>query len=257
MKHRWIIVLFTILIGIILFCVGYSEVANDGINKRIKEFVSRGEYVCTVGSFEYYKVHPKYDYEDLTYPVLRSFDSPYLGTTGDLFVTDRNPMDNFFLTKYLSSRVWIGHMGIVSDETGQHTAEIIGNLDIKSNISQIFRNTWHVEEDTPRLLMLRVKNINQEQKEIIQEKIQETLGAKYNYTFIFRGPNTYYCSDYVDRILNAAGIELNKDKIFALGEDFIRSNDVYITYYKEEVVVNEKIIKKVYYLSEDDNICLN
>ena len=248
---RKILFLIGFLFFIIIYCIIYAEIANNDINHIIKDFTSRGELVYETYDTQFYKVKPQYDYEDLSNPVLREYDSTYIGTTGDIFITDRNPQDNFFLTGYLSNRVWIGHSALVIDDNGSKTAEIVGNLNWESNVVQTFTNWWSIEIDTPRLLLLRPKNITVEQKNIIKESVNEKLGLHYNYTFLFQGPNTYYCSDFVSRVMKEANIDLNKDRLFTLGEDFIRSKDLYIAYYKEEYYEDDIVKQRVYFLSED------
>ena len=239
-----IIILFLFMIFVV---DGYIE--SSHINKEIKDFKERGELVYQTDNTNYFQVLKKYDYED-TKNVIRDYENINIGTTGDIYISDRDPAHNFFITKWMSKQTWIGHLGLVFDQDATKTVEIVGNKTIKENVVRIYNNNW-MNVSSPRYLVMRVKDINNTQKERLIEAANNVLGCGYNYTFIFQNNKKFYCSNLITHIYKKIGIELNEDHFLTTGSDIITNEQTYIIYYKETIIKQGKKLYNVYFLKEE------
>lgn len=241
------IIIFVILLFSIFIFDGLIE-SND-INKDIDMFKTRGELVLSIDNCNYYQVKPIYSYENSS-NIINDCKEKNIGTTGDIYITDRNPINNFFITKWLSKLTWIGHCGIIYDEYGYIMADVVGNKDKKSNVVKTDDNKWF-DIDSSRSVVMRVKNINYEQKENIKKEIDNLKGCKYNYSFIFSSNKCFYCSDLITYIYKMNNINLNCDYFVTTGADIINNDNTYIIYYKEKVQTYSETYYNIYYLTEE------
>lgn len=240
------IILIILLVLMIIF-LSDCIIEKNKIDNIVDEFKSRGQLVYQNDIYSYYKVEKKYEYED-TSNILDNYSDINVGTTGDIYVTNRNPLSGFFVTKWLSRLSYIGHGGIVYSEDGSKMVEIVGNEGRENNVVKINDNTW-LEIDSPNYIILRPKNITNEQKDIIQSECNKILGSRYNYFFLISSNKRFYCTDLISYIYKKVDIILNKDMFFTTGSDIIVNDDTYMIYYRERYINNKKVCYNIYYLA--------
>ena len=221
-------------------------IEKNNIDNQIEEFKSRGEIIYQDDIYSYYKVCKKYDYED-TNNIVESYDDKFVGTIGDIYVTNRNPLPSFFVTKWLSRLSYIGHCGIVYSEDGSKTVEIVGNKSREENVVKIYDNEW-LDIDSPNYIILRLKDINAKDKENIVNECNNVLSCKYNYLFLFHNKKRFYCTDLISYIYKTVNINLNSDYFFTTGSDLVENDSTYMIYYRERYVENNKVKYNIYYL---------
>ena len=243
-----LLILLMVLFLSLTFLVD-NVIEKKHIDKKINEFVSRGELIYQNDIYTYYKVSKKYDYED-TSNIINEYNDKTVGTVGDIYLSNRNPVNGFFITKWLSRLSYIGHGGVVFSEDGSKMLEIVGNKSRKENVVKIYENTW-LDIDSPSYVMLRVKDIDNIDKENIINEGNKILGCRYNYSFIFSSKKRFYCTDLISYIYNCIDIKLNKDMFFTTGNDIIDNDNTYMIYYRQRYVKNGKVCYNIYYLSEE------
>ena len=79
-----------IAILIVFLTKGFTE--KTIVDKETADFISRGEYVGTKDNNNFYKVRPKYSYEDAQNMYNPADKYQYICSTGDIILTSRNPM---------------------------------------------------------------------------------------------------------------------------------------------------------------------
>lgn len=230
----------------IVFCITFGVLAlafvvngvteNTIVRKQIKEFMSRGTFVepsedfyYDINSVRYYKVNSKYDYEDTSVHNY-NFEDDYIGTTGDILITNRNPLPEFDLIRPIIKYFWLGHSALVIDEEGKYILEIVGNDTLESNEVQDSRNDFGSIR-TGEVLGLRVRHITTEQKDELMSAKNRYYGKKYNFLFIIKLAHRFYCIDLVSRIFEDINININYDFWVTTGSDIISSSKTYIFYY--------------------------
>lgn len=240
-----------IAILIIIFAIFMTDgfIESNKINNSIDEFISRGIYVNTIDNISYYKVVKKYDYEDCD-NILDEYSEKSVGTIGDMYITDRNPLKGFAVTEFISNKTWIGHCGIVYNEDGTLTLETVGNKSVEENKVKVRENIW-LDIDAPRYLIMRVKGINDEQKDILKQEYEKIMDCRYNHSFIFGSKRHFYCSDMISYLYDKLDINLNDDYFLTTGGDLICAEQTYIIYYRQRVIKEGKNHYNVYYLSEE------
>lgn len=244
--------LFTMLIVILLlisiFLIDTTIESND-INKNIKNFKSRGVLVYEIDNYSYYKISKKYDYENCSNICNDPLDTN-IGTIGDIYISNRDPLGGFFITEWLSNIAWIGHCGMVYNEEGSQIIEIVGNKNKEDNIVKIVENNW-MKIDSPEYLIMRVKDNNISKKEKLIDESVKILGCKYDYTFCLGGNKRFYCSNMISYLYKKININLNSDSLFTTGSDIITNENTYIIYYRERYIKNNKVCYNIYYLDEE------
>ena len=237
-----IILIFILLLGIII-------IRNEDKQTRavINDFVERASLVYTSSDTEYYKISKEHEYEDTSSKIVDHYDSNNVGTTGDIYLTSTDWGSSFF-TKYICERLRVGHCGIVYDEEANHLYEIVGNNG-SNNVVKIYDNDWYNLNNFKELIVLRVKNTNNEEKEKIKSYLDRIAGAKYNFFFIFHMKNRFYCTDLATETYKR-NFKTNINKFFiSTGSSMIKDDNTYLIYYKREV--NKGSIKyEVYYLGD-------
>ncbi len=240
-----------LIILILLFCVfmvdGYIE--HKQIEKEINDFKNRAQYIYELDKVRYYKVVKQYDYEDTSNIVSRPNDKN-VGTTGDIFVSDINPLGDFALTKWMADICWIGHCGMVYDKKGTKTIEVVGNSTKEENVVKLWDNIWGQKSSSTKICC-RVKEIDDERRNILIEESNKIIGGKYNYTFVFGNKKDFYCLEVVSYLYNQINININSDYFFSTGVDFITNENTYIIYYSESIYENGIKYTNVYFLSEE------
>ena len=246
MKKKKIAIIMCVVL-ILLCCFLFVENEGYQVNKKIKEFIERGIYVTTINKIEYYKVVKEYDYEVPT-NVIDKHEDIYVGSIGDIYISSKDPLD-FFVTKYLSERLRFGHAAIVQSEDAKTMVEVIGNGKKENNIVREVENTW-LEKRNEEITVLRVKKINLQIKQNLQENMKKTYGSSYNYLFLIHSKNRYYCLDLCSRIYEGIGGDIDGKSIITLGSSLIKDDDTYIIYYKKKSK-SDNVSYQVYYLSEE------
>ncbi len=246
MKKKKLAIILCVIF-ILFCCVLLVEIEGHSANKKINNFIERGVYVATINKTEYYKVVEKYDYENAK-NVIKEHEDIYVGSVGDIYISSKDPLD-FFLTKYLSKRLRIGHAAIVQSENAKTMVEVTGNSTKENNVVKEVSNTW-LEKRNEEITVLRIKNINEESKQKIQNSLKEKYGLSYNYIFLIHAENRYYCLDLCSRVYEEIGMDIDKKAIITFGSSMIKNDNTYIIYHKIKVQ-NDNINYRVYYLSEE------
>ena len=205
----YILILLLLLVTIFIFDITFE---SNEIDKDIIEFKSRAVYVDSIDNFNYYKVIKKYDYEDSS-NICNNYTDISVGTIGDIYVTNSDPFGGFFVTEWISKYAWIGHAGMIYNEEGTKTIEIIGNGAKEDNVVKIYDNDW-LEKVSSELMVLRVKDISKSDKSNIINEGEEIFGRKYDYTFLLGGNKRFYCLSLVSYIYKKIDIKLNNDMFF-------------------------------------------
>jgi|SRR5690554_5704074 len=248
-KKVLIIIIAILSFGVIFIVNGVVE--RITIDKELNDFKDRAVFVIERGNTRYYEVKAEYDYEDTSRHIKDSISDIQIGATGDIYVTSRNPVPGSVFLGFVSKLTWIGHAGLVIDDKGRETIEIVGNVNRESNVVKAYENTW-IEggKYTDQIAVLRIKDTTEKQRDMMVEYAESKIGMPYNYTFLFNRKNSFYCSDLVSRAVAHAGININYDHLATTGSDMIVSENTYLIYYRERISDNRFA---VYYLTEGDH----
>ena len=65
---------------------------------------------------------------------------------------------------------------------------------------------------------------------------------------LIKKKNKYYCTDLLSRVLNKYNINIDYDKMYPTGNDFIISENTFVVFICERIVEGEF---NIYYLSEE------
>ncbi|HPT88888.1 MAG TPA: YiiX/YebB-like N1pC/P60 family cysteine hydrolase [Bacilli bacterium] len=252
-KYLKRLLLFLLALAFIFTVNGTIE--RQYVKREIRDFVSRAEYIAPGVLFDYddtkerfYIVRKKYDYEDVNYNTY-DYINEYIGSTGDIIVTNRNPLSEIKILDSLIVHFWIGHAGLVLTDDGSQTLEIVGNDTLESNEVLELDNTFNINLRGEEVVGLRIKGITSENKERIQVIKDKYLGKKYNYLFIINLANRFYCIDLITRVLEDVGIRINYDFWVSTGNDMITSKNTYLFYYS---YVDKKGIIHRYFLVDQE-----
>ena len=251
-----------VAILIVFLTDGFTE--KTIVDKEIADFISRGEYVGTKDNNNFYKVRPKYSYENAQNIYNPDDIYQYIGSTGDIILTSRNPMrySSSWLVKtvacFFSKNFFVGHGTIVVSDDGAIMAEITahtisdGAQEADDSGVKLSINNWINDDDGSNyILALRVKENSDERKEQVLKYIYDNLGKKYNYSFLFFRKNRYYCTDLISRAYKTAGINVNYDYLATTGNDMIVSDNTYLIFCRQRVVKNKIEEYNIYYLCEE------
>lgn len=242
-----VLIMFIVLMFFVIVFIVDSVSESHEINKIVQEFKDRGQLVYETDTKHYYKVTKKYDYEDTSSPILRDYNSSHIGTIGDIYISNRDPL-GFFVLEYISKKIYIGHSGLVYDKDATKTIEVVGNLDKKDNVVKEWNNNW-IYESSPNYIFLRVKGINEEKRKEIQAEYEKLKGQPFNYNFLCNNKNRHYCSEFVSYVYKQIGYNLNKDYYATTGADYIVDDDTYIIYYQETYIDNNIKHRNIYFLA--------
>lgn len=246
-------------LAIVILCMGIVFLVNGTfeqilVQERISEFKDRGVFEKQEDDTYYYRVLPEYDYEDISRNIY-NIDSQYIGSTGDIIITNRNPMRETPLELpigFLSENYYVGHATIVSSDDGSRIYEVLGNSgNPETDTVQETQNTWVKGDmgDTPVIIGLRIKNTTTKQRNDMIEYAKSKKGYPYNFSFLFNRSSSYYCTDLVSRAVYSAGINVNYDYLATTGNDMIVSKNVYIIFLREKTVTETGETRyNVYYL---------
>ena len=240
-----ILIIVLVIFTIVFFStIELSAKKTDGI---IDDFISRGAFYKKEGSTVYYKVSKAYDYED-TNNIIREDNFKNVGTTGDIYITATN-FSTLLITKYICKRLRCGHSGLVYSPDATSLYEIVGNKSKEENVVKEYENDWDELTSFNETIILRVKNINAEDKERIKEHLEKISGYKYNAFVLMHAKARYYCTDLVTRCYeDALSIDIGKG-IISTGATMIENDNTYLIYYKREVN-KEDTRYEVYFLGD-------
>lgn len=246
----FILIIVTCLV-MAFVCLINSSVEYIFVERKIQEFVDRGEFYIEIGSTKYYKVSKTYEYEDVSRNVFNPFDSKkYVGSTGDILSTTRNPLRSIPVVGLISRLAWAGHSALITEDDGSKICEVVGNEDDpEDNFVRIVENEWISKDSgSPHIIGLRVKDLTDEDRKTVTSyaNTQALEKDKYNFLFPLTRSNKYYCTDLVSRSFNEVDINLNNDGFMTSGNDMILSKKTYIIFFRKRV--GNKFI--VYYLTE-------
>lgn len=250
------IVLRVLLIILIFFSIfiGNGAVEKSIIERDIDTFKARGQFVVEYGRSSYYLVPKAYDYEDTTHQILDMDHRTFPGSTGDIYITNRNPLPQSLVVGWLSSIMWMGHCAIVSSEDGSRVFDIVGNQSYEDNIVRELENDWITRGAlNEEIALIRIKNIDDDTRQSMMSYLQDHIGYRYNYTFLFNREHTFYCSDLASRTAAAAGVGINYDGLVTTGADMLISEHTYLIYYREKVIINNEEKYHIYYLGEPND----
>ena len=276
---KTLLILFT---GFLLFLTGQTAAEWVKVQQEIKTFTSKGalrEDIST-DTIKYYQVSRETYYPDeFEREPFYNNDLKYPGAEGDILVTRQSPFANKpgiydFVTFYFG-----GHAAYVGeDNTLYETSGIIGsgsNLfktlfqgsdsTIASTSSNYWLNPNFRNDKDPtynafgtyyrkEFIGLRVKGITSDEIKEVNEFMNHVVDieAQYNFFFVFRTQNRYYCTDLISRgfdtITYSNGNQkynLNSDLVVTTVNDLILSDDTYISFY---VRTDKNNVKHIYFI---------
>lgn len=254
-KRTFIYVLSILIISIIVF-ISNGLIEKIFVDKDIKSFIDRGEYVTTIDNTSYFKVVASEDEDGKNVFDINDIHQ-YIGTTGDIIVTNRNPLrySKSLILKTIvgifSKSMFIGHGTYNVTDDGAVLVEIdYSSSDKENNVVKYNQNTWVTDDDgSPYIIGLRAKKINDNIKSKLLEYAKDNIGKKYNISFIYN-KNKFYCTDLVSRAYKYSGIKINYDSLFTTGNDMIVSDETYIIFVRVKERGKEDKYK-IYYLDEE------
>lgn len=238
-KYFFFFIIFWIALFLAFSLNGIVE--NSFVRSDINEFISRGVLIQSGATIRYYEVKKEHEHEDTSRHI---FTSGRIGSTGDIVVTNRNPMRDIEILGPIAKLLWIGHSALVVTESGSEILEVVGNGSLDENVVQINNNNFGFIV-MGEVVGLRVKNTTEEQRNVTVDKGYELLGLEYNFNFVVEHPSRYYCSDLVSRLWKKANVNINYDHWVTTGNDMIASPETYLIYYS---YVDAQGIKHIYYL---------
>lgn len=265
-KYKAVKVLFFFFLLIsVVFILLSSTVLVGGVmvKNELEEFKSRGVYIGTFDvnflaykRVEFYEVKKEYNYEfstrriydtSSTSDVTQRFTDKFIGDIGDIYVASRDPLGTAY-TAWASSKIMIGHCGIVYSNDGRYTYEVVGNQSKEDNVAKRYYNNW-LSAPGPSITVLRTKQ--EIDSDSIVEWCDNHTGKPYNYLFPVKAKNSYYCSDLVSRCIKESNnIEVSTRERLVSGGSMILNDNTYIIYHRENSET-EGVDYKVYFLSED------
>ena len=274
--------LLILFMGFLLFLTGQTAAEWVKVQQEIKTFTSKGvlrEDISTDTS-KYYQVSRETYYPDeFERSSFYNNDLKYPGAEGDILVTRQSPFANKpgiydFVTFYFG-----GHAAYVGeDNTLYETSGMIGpgsNLfktlfqgsdsTIASTSSNYWLNPNFRNDKDPtynafgtyyrkEFIGLRVKGITSDEIKEVNEFMNHVVDieAQYNFFFVFRTQNRYYCTDLISRgfdtITYSNGNQkynLNSDLVVTTVNDLILSDDTYISFY---VRTDKNNVKHIYFI---------
>ena len=259
--------------------------------QHINQFISRAEETPSFSqivngyTFHYYSVSREtHELED-SRNVFYDNNKLKLGQTGDIIVTQQSPFPNVPIIHQWITYYFGGHASLVNEDNTLYEATGIGSANIfdvmlfpgnqthdfdvsVTRSANYWINTNRRTESNPafpyygtfnrnKFLSLRVKNINQDQREgaVAYAKRLYEEEALYNYTFFLDVTYKYYCTDMISRAYQDVMIESSRQRGYAqmLNDRFITSvnnlinaDETYITSY---VNIQDDVVS-IYYLED-------
>lgn len=263
--------------------------------RHINHFISRAEDTPSFSqevngyTFHYYSVSRETHELQDSRNVFFDDNKLKLGQTGDIIVTQQSPFPNVPVIHQWITYYFGGHASLVSDDNTLYEATGIGsanifevmlfpgnqshNFDVSvTRSNNYWLNTNRRSESNPafpyygtfnrnEFLSLRVKNINQDQREgavAYAKKLYEEE-ALYNYTFFLDVTYKYYCTDMISRAYQDVMVESNRqrgyaqvlnDRFITSVNDLINADETYITSY---IYIQDNIVS-IYYLEDIERI---
>ena len=223
-----------ILIFLLAFFMINGVVENIIIKTKISNFKSQTTLVDVdvENGIKYYCVSRE-TYESS----LKQFDGKmYIGSKGDILLKQSSPYPEIPVFHQLMTFFIGGHAAYVIDS--KTTVEVNGK-DYNNKVSYYSNDWFNLKE----CVGVRLKN-----KEIIDDvtkNIENKIGAKYNYSFVF--DNGYYCTDLMSKSVTDVDKYHNiNDTLFTTANDIITSSNTEICYYH---YTGSNNIKHVYFIS--------
>ncbi|MCK9493019.1 MAG: hypothetical protein M0Q00_01480 [Acholeplasmataceae bacterium] len=274
--------LLILFMGFLLFLTGQTAAEWVKVQQEIKTFTSKGvlrEDIST-DTIKYYQVSRETYYPDeFERSAFYNNDLKYPGAEGDVLVTRQSPFANKpgiydFVTFYFGGHAaYIGEdntlfetSGIISSGDGffkilfqgsdSTTASTSSNYWLNPNYRNDKDPTYNAFGTYYRkeFVGLRIKGITSDEIKEVNEFMNHVVDiqAQYNFFFVFRTQNRYYCTDLISRgfetITNSNGIQkynLNTDLVATTVNDLILSEDTYISFY---VKTDKNDVKHIYFI---------
>lgn len=219
---------FICLISILTIDAVFENIVVDN---KIFDFISKGVFKEELYKVKYYEVDIE-EINDNTPPSIEMVNNfPRSTTPGDIFVKRESFLDLIPFSKQLITFYVGGHAGVVYNNMAVY--ETTG-AESKYKDNTVMLGFNDILKDEKRSTVgLRVKATDEELSKALNY-LDNSLGKKYNYTFIFDRMNSFYCTDLVSRAFSKeAGLNFNLDNdgIAVSCNDLILSKDTFITYY--------------------------
>ena len=189
------ICLSIIFIVCMLFTV--ASISNMLMSKRVKDFIDSATFEREMNDIRYYSVEcDDLDEETIVIkePDGRFFESPDLGTAGDIYVMPQSRIEYFPMLSSFISYLFGGHAGVITEN--QMLVEAMGGTSEEGYV--YWYNTDLLREERT-VIGLRVDAPIEDRKQA-SSNAMSLIGKKYNYWFIFNTKDKYYCMDICSRI---------------------------------------------------------
>ena len=253
-------IIILVFFAVLLVFIINGSVEYNVVQKEIKEFKKRAELDFTFEeiSTTFFKVNPKYDYEDASRETLTYGEYlDFIGSAGDIIITNRNPAKDIPIlnlpVSYFAKYFYVGH-STVNAVNPKLTYESVGTDDGINGVRKVLNDWLYLDFDTRHIIGLRVKDINDEMAIKVEDYCEDKMGYPYNYTFAFNRNNSYYCTDLISRAYKEAKTNINYDYLGTTGNDIILSENTYIIFYREVIIKDGKNHFNIYYLKEETDV---
>ena len=209
-----------IVLIIVIFFIVNGIIENICIKRKIYNFMRQANYVYedTENGIKFYLVSR----ETLKPSINKIDDNYYIGKEGDILLKQASPYPEIPVFHQLMTFFIGGHAAYVIDS--KKTIEVSGK-DKDNNKVAYYANGWFSQKEC---IGVRLKN--QSIVSDVTKSVENKIGSKYNYSFIF--DNGYYCTDLMSKSVYEVSKKDNlNDFLFTTTNDLITSKNVVICYY--------------------------
>lgn len=232
-------IILTMILSTIAYFIIFALIENVGASCKIKNFKKEcTQYVEEMSNDKqkFYTVSRGTNRPAFT---KNSYDVVNPGSPLDVIVKLESTFDIPFVTQFINFFIG-GHAALCCDTYDNDGLVLNNNYLIEATYNSahddVFvcsKSYWEQIGFTERYIILRVKNLTDEDRTKVFEKAISMIGDKYNLSFIFNTHKYHYCSDLITKSFKAANRNTNYDGFATTIYDLVLSNDVEIVGYKE------------------------
>lgn len=232
-------IILTMILSTAIYFIIFALVENASTSCMIKSFKNE----CT----EY--VEEMSNDKQKFYTVSRGTNRPSFtknsvgavnpGAPLDVIVKLESTYDIPFVTQFINFFIG-GHAALCCDTYNKDGLVLNNNYLIEATYNSAHDDVfvcskayWEYISFTERYLVLRVKNLTDDDRAKVLEKAVSMIGDKYNLSFIFNTHKYHYCSDLITKCFRVVNRNTNYDGFATTIFDLVMSGDVEIVGYKE------------------------
>lgn len=240
-------IILTILISFSFWSLTSTIIENVNIKKQITEFKKKGVYSNELSDSEnkVYKVSRETWQENKEY----STDGR-IGSSGDIIVGLESALKGYPIITDFITFFFGGHASLCAYDYDDYQTSISDTDAFEADgfvpgdtYTPGDRYFWNDVDYRDEVIGLRVKTTEEKRKTAFSKAVENSKDP-YNKKFIFDTKTSHYCTDFISKAYDYAGVNLNYDGFACTVQDLIYSDDTYIFFYKKNV----KGINYIYYL---------